>query len=272
METKSINELTDLADFCLAKAFLKYVFGEAEISAFEGRLKPAHSTMFSEGQFPGPFVDYHWPLHISAESLADAFVSSPVVLMGQLSPTPSVLEVAVAKLIAHRIATLVDRFVAREIVAVGTFVATGVEGPIGAGQWRRQDLVIDLENSALCEVRNHRPVAVWTGVWLQEVIQPVQTLSVLQPPSEEPGKARKQIQTTAKSRAECIVWLKSLMANSTASPLTNEELWAEAKAKWGSTLSKREFDRCRADVLRDLNDDQRYLWARPGPKPRSPRF
>jgi hypothetical protein len=261
----------------LAAAFRKHVLEDAEIAAIGRRLseiRQRNSSVFLEGQFPGPYVDFHWPLQISAESIAYAFVSSPLVLLDQPLPNPSELETVASQLLADRIAAFIRRLTRGEFIAVGTFAATGVEGPVGPGQWRRADLAIDVKNSAICEMRNHRPVPVWTGVWLQLFDRGVPNDQPVLPRAvaEQPMKARKQIQTKTKSRSECIDWLTSIMSDPATSLMTNDQLWAAARAKWPNKLSKREFDKCRALALGSLSEEQRWLWARPGPKRKSSQF
>jgi hypothetical protein len=278
MQSEADKRKPELLDgLTLAAAFRKHVIEDDEVAAIGHQFAEMHrrrSPVFLDGNFPGPIVEYHWPLHISAESIAYAFVSSPSVSLDEYSRPPSELEIAASELLSARIGTLTDHLAHEEIVAVGTFAATGVDGPIGAGQWLRKDLSIDVENSAVCELRNYRHVPIWTGVRLRlpDRHPPSDQTVSLQHPPNQPTKARKQIQTKSKSRAECADWLASLMSDPTRSPLTNDELWAEASSRWPNRLSKREFDRCRAIALGALSEEQRYLWARPGPKPRSSQF
>lgn len=90
--------------------------------------------------------------------------------------------------------------------------------------------------------------------------------SVEESEADRPTKARKQIQTKDKSRRQCVDWLFAMMSDPTIEPMTNEQLWNEAKPKWPESLSKREFTRCRARALDLLSEEQRYLWERPGPR------
>ncbi|MCK1417632.1 hypothetical protein IVB55_32770 [Bradyrhizobium sp. CW4] len=261
----------DLGGLPLAEAFHRHVIQDDEIAEIGRRImqvQRGNSDVFLEGQFPGAFVNFHWPLHISAADIAYAFVSSPVTFLDRPLPTPSELESAASKLIADRFAALVNYLAQGQLIAVGTFNATGVEGPIGTGQWRRADLVIDVKNSAICEMKDHRPVALWTGVCLQLHDQHPsnEQFVVSLPNAEEPTRARKQIQTKENSRRQCVDWLGAMMSDPSVSPLTNTQLWRDAKSKWPKTLSKREFDRCRATVLSSLSEKQRYLWGRPGPR------
>lgn len=255
----------------IAEAFRKHVFGDEEVAELGRKAsesQPGHSAVFLEGRFPGPPFGFHWSLHATAESIASAFVSLPVIFLGQPLLSPSDQEIAVSSKLADRIGSFKTLLLRGDLIAVGTVAASGLEAPIGRGQWSRPDLLLDVENSAVCEMRDHRPVAVWTGVWLRVPEQPV----VIPQPSmgesktDELTKGRKQIQTKEKSRRQCVDWLIAMMSDPTIESMTNHQLWNEAKAKWPETLSKREFARCRAHALGSVSDEQRYLWERPGPR------
>jgi hypothetical protein len=272
MQTEAVNDqVRYLNGLSLAEAFRKFVIEDSEVAAVGRRLSEAsrgNSAVFSDGQFPGPFVDFHWPLHSTPESIAWAFVYSPIMFMDEPLPSASDLEKAVSKLLSDRIAVLKDYLARGKIIAIGTFAATGVEGPIGHGQWMRKNLSIDISNSDVCELRDHRSVAIWTGVSLQSPDESrlQAEVAIAQASGNEPTKSRKQIQTKENCRRECLDWLKTIMSDPKVRPLTNEELWKEAVSKWPEKLSKRDFDRCRAAALSGLSDEQRYLWGRPGPK------
>ncbi len=271
MKHVAVDRLTGLT---LAQAFRAVVLEDGEVLELGRCLmeaRPSRSTIFVEGQFPGPMVDFHWPLHASAETIAWGFVNRLIFNLSEPLPEPSELESQAAKILANRMQELVNVLSSGEIVGIGTFSMTGIEAPIGGGQWRRQDLAIDVKNSGLCECREHRQVALWTGVHLQ-LAESAKQPGFLQPLPQVPKSARTQIQTKNNCRIECVAWLLSMMSNPAVVPLTNDELWAEARQKWPDKLSEREFHKCRADALAKLSEEQRYLWSRPGPKRKSPRF
>ncbi|TFV69299.1 hypothetical protein E4K64_33540 [Bradyrhizobium frederickii] len=259
--SNSLNGLT------VAEAFRKHVLEDEEVADLGRKVSRTNSAVFSEGQFPGSFVDFHWPLHATAETIAHAFVRQPIVFLGDPLPSPSDQEIAASRRLAERIVSFTSLLVRCDLIAIGTAAATGLEAPIGRGQWTRSDLLIDVQNSAVCEMRNHRPVPVWTGVWLQlpdqQAVISERAVAELSP---EPTRARKQIQTKEKSRRECLDWLSAMMSDRTIEPMSNDQLWSEAETKWPGTLSAREFVRCRANALSSLSEEQRYLWERPGPR------
>jgi hypothetical protein len=257
----------------LGEAFRKYVVADCEIVGLGRRLTDLHPSVFLEGQAPGPMVDFHWQLGLTAKGLAYRFVDSPMKIMGARQPVASPLEVAASEILADRIAGLVDFFARGDAVAIGTFAATGVEVAISAGQWRRKDLLVDVENSSLCELRNHNRNVLWTGVMIRdpEARMPHET-GVAKSVAEQLPKP-KQTQTKANARDECAAWLKSLFSDPSVLPRTNTVLCEEAKRRWSNKLSKREFDRCRANALGSIeNQELRRRWEGPGPKPKSPQF
>ncbi|UWU69456.1 hypothetical protein [Bradyrhizobium sp. NC92] len=270
--TKAL-EVNCFDGLAIGDAFRGHVLEDEEVAELGRKAlekRPVNAEVFSEGRFPGPPFGFHWSLHLTAQSIASAFVSLPVIFIGQPLPSPSDEEIAVSRKLAERIGSFKTLLVRGELIAVGTAAATGLEAPIGRGQWSRPDLLLDVENSAVCEMRDHRPVAVWTGVWLQVPEEPVviPQPSVGESEAAKPTKARKQIQTKDKSRRQCVDWLFAMMSDPTIEPMTNEQLWNEAIPKWPESLSKREFTRCRARALDRLSEEQRYLWERPGPRRR----
>jgi hypothetical protein len=257
----------------LADVFRRYVVGDCEVRAMSGRIMeicPRNGLIFLDGRFPGTENKFHWRLNSTSAEIALGFVTSR---LGLPRSEPSAVENEISRVLAARIWALVDRLACGHIVAVGTFAASGVEGAIGRGQWRRENNWLDVCNSDLCELEEGRHVARWTGVQLRSpVARPLQSkANAPEPAAEEPTNARKQIQTKDKSRRQFADWLYSTMADPTVLPRSNKELRAEAKLKWAD-LSGRQIDKCRADVLARLDENQRYQWARPGPKAKSRQF
>jgi len=255
----------------LADAFRDYVVRDCEIRSMSGRIMelcPRNGLIFLDGRFPSIENCFHWPLKITSAEIASAFVNSRLDLPGS---EPSVVENAASCVLAARVWALTDRLAWGHIAAFGTFADNGTEGPIGLGQWRRQNIWLDVRNSDLCELRDGRYVAIWTGVHLRLPNRHVPQ-SVVRHLLAEPTKARKQIQTKDNCRRQCTDWLYSIMVDPTFIPRSNEGLWAKATSKWPDKLSRREFNKCRADVLATLDENQRYRWERPGPKPKSLRF
>ena len=269
MAVSDLDEAYSLNGLTLASAFMQQVLQHPDVTAISERLlqiKPHYASIFSEGHAPGPTVNFNWKLDPSVQELAYDFGRQIIFFLDEPSPQPDALEVAVANAIVERIAHLVDYLARGKLVAVGTFTTTGIESNLGIGQWKRKDLVLDVENSAVCENRTYPPGALWTGVWLQVP----SSLGTETPPisgTVDPDRSsRPQIRTINKSRNECVEWMTSLISDPTVLPVGNDKIVEMAKAKWPGKISQRQLRDCRNEALARVNDDRRMLWTRPGPK------
>jgi len=268
------NAANYLNGLSLTEAFRRYVIGDPEVVALAKRVlktDPGESAVFLEGQAPGPFVDFHWSLDATSSAIAFRFVASPLVIIGDPLPTPSEAISAVSEVLADRIGALRDVLAGGKVVAFGTAMQTGIEGPIGPLQWIRSGISIDVSRGDLCDGQDHRAVPKWTGLSLR---LPDASLSPNQsqngpPPKivEVPRKAKAQIPTKEKCRVDCVAWLKGMMSNPDIVPRSIDDLWAEAQLKWPNKLSKRAFLKARDDAIANK---QAWAWKAPGPKPKSP--
>jgi hypothetical protein len=258
----------------LSEAFRRYVINDPEVVALAKRLLKTdarHSTVFLEGQAPGYFVDFHWPLESTASAVAYRFVDSPVVFMDDPIPTPSASIAAVSEALADRMAGLRGLLASGRIVAVGAFAQTGIEVPIGRFQWRRSGMSIDVSNGDLCEGHDYRAVAKWTGLGLclpetrlpANQPQAVITAKVVEPPR----KAKMQIVTKEKCRLDCIAWLEHMMSDPEVIPRSRDDLWTEAQSKWPNKLSQRDFLKARDAAIASK---EAWNWKAPGRRPKSP--
>jgi hypothetical protein len=249
----------------LADAFCRYVIDDSEVRALSRQIMdvcPRNGMMSVNGHFPGNRDRFHWPLNITSTEIALGFVSSRLE-----SPQsgPSDVEDAASRALAARIWALTDRLAWGHIVAFGTHAATGVEGPIASGQWRRHDLSIDVKNSALCETCDCRPVALWTGIVLRPGCENSQhrvKFSSLQQATSKPGPEESIPRQTVRAESECVTWLESIVG---ASPgirtSTNANLMGEAEVKWGDRLGERAFQRALAEAIRRK---QAWVWKKGG--------
>jgi hypothetical protein len=268
------NAASYLNGLSLAEAFRRYVIEDPEVSALAKcvlKIGASHSPVFLEGQAPGPFVDFHWSLDATSSAIAFRFVASPLVIIGDPLPTPSEAISAVSEVLADRIGALRDVLAGGKVVAFGTAMQTGIEGPIGRLQWIRSGISIDVSRGDLCDGQDHRAVPKWTGLSLR---LPDASLSPNQsqngPPLkivEVPRKAKAQIPTKEKCRVDCVAWLETMMSNPEIVPRSIDDLWAEAQLKWPNKLSKRAFLKARDDAIANK---QAWAWKAPGPKPKSP--
>ncbi|ARP98243.1 hypothetical protein [Pseudorhodoplanes sinuspersici] len=157
-----------IAGLTLAEAFRKCVLEDPEVVACGERVTSAGTdrAVFQEGQYPGPFVDFKWPLDQSAEDLGFEFVRQIVFWAGEPSPKPTVSMVAAANALADRWAALRRLLSSGSIIAHGTFSSTGVEQPISPRQWSRSSMSFDVKNSDLFEGASRNVEPRWTGIFL----------------------------------------------------------------------------------------------------------
>jgi len=258
----------------LTEAFRRYVINDPEVVALGRRLlknDARHSAVFLEGQVPGFFVEFHWPLDTTASAIAFRFIDSPLMMLGKPLPTPSAAISAVSQVLADRIAGLKDILVCGQIVAFGAFAQTGIEGPIGRLQWIRSGISMDVSNGDLCEGEDYRAVPKWTGLSLRLPEAPPPTY---QPQNvsasrvlEAASKAKAQIQTKEKCRLECVAWLEEIMSDTEIVPRSRDDLWDEAQRKWPKKLSERAFLKAREDAI---TKTEALAWKAPGRRPKSP--
>jgi hypothetical protein len=263
------NAADHLNGLPLTEAFRRYVIGDPEVIVLAKHVLKAHpgeAAVFQEGKAPGPIIDFHWPLHSAASAIAYQFVATHLFIDGDQLPRPSASISAVSEVLADRIAGLRDILVGGRIVAFGAFAQTGVEGPIGRLQWLRKGISIDVSNGDLCEGDDYRAVAKWTGLSLWLPKAPLPTNQPQNVMTEQPRKAREQIQNKEKPLKECIVWLEIMMSDPEIVPRSIDDLWAEARSKWPKKFTKRAFLKAREYVIIKT---EASAWKVPGPKPKS---
>jgi hypothetical protein len=219
--------------------------------------------VFRDGQAPGPFTDFHWPLDSEASAIAFQFVASPIKFLDDPIATASPAVLAVSEALADRIARLRDLLANGEIVAFGTFVQSGLEIPIGRLQWTRSGISIDVSKGDLCDGQDYRAVPKWTGLSLQLPNVPLPSIA---PSSQTSKKSRGQIQSKEKPLKECFAWLEKMMSNADISPRTREDLWAEAQLKWPKKFGERAFRKNREFAIIKT---EAWAWKAPGRKPKS---
>ncbi|EGP09596.1 hypothetical protein CSIRO_0754 [Bradyrhizobiaceae bacterium SG-6C] len=159
------NRLNGLS---LAEAFRRFVLDDPEVVALGERVmrNEGHERVFREGQAPGFFADFHWPLDASADDLAASLCQAPA--FGPETPLrkPSIQVLAAAKALANRWSALRRSLVRGDVEALGTFAQTGVSAKISRTQWTRDGLLVHVRNSDLCEADEGKPITRWTGITL----------------------------------------------------------------------------------------------------------
>jgi hypothetical protein len=171
--TVSVRQLAGLG---LREAFMRFVLQEPQIAAFGRELiakEGRYSSVFNDGQYPGPFVESLWPLDIDAEALAFDFVRPVVfVVPGPPLPTASVTMRAVAKLIVERMRTLRQALADQILQAEGVFEKTGIFGLINPHQWTRRGMIIDVASGDLLrQIDGGKSVVQWSGIVFKEGTQ-----------------------------------------------------------------------------------------------------
>lgn len=173
---QSADAPSRLSGCSLSAAFKKSVLEDLEVAELAKKIlqrEPTHATIFRDGQFPGPFIDYKWPLDLTASNLAYQFVKPVLIILGEPLPKAPDDIKKVSEVIVDRLGALRAILIEGKIVARGTFVSTGVVGLIDPLQWARQNLWIEVRNGDLFEEEADKPVPRWTGLMLvaRETVQ-----------------------------------------------------------------------------------------------------
>ena len=153
----------------LVEAFRKFVLDDPEVQLLGervGREPLGDSEVFKDGRAPGFGVAYEWDLSSTPDSLAFDFVRVPGIFPGMDHPRPSAAIKAAFTALADRFQTLKFLLVSGDIIATGTFAATGYLTPINRLDWARDGMLVHVRNGDLCEIINNKPVAKWTGIGL----------------------------------------------------------------------------------------------------------
>jgi hypothetical protein len=253
---RSTEELASLHGLSLADLFKKLVLEHPEVVA-AGRAvieqTRKYSAVFEEGQSVGPFVEYTWALDATTDGLAYAFVAPVVHWLGDPLPKPPPVIVDAAAALAARIQLLRRLLTGGRIFAKGMYCQTGITGEIGRLQWARQDTLVDVRNSDLLQAINHKPVTIWTGIWI-EVAEAIRDAAV--------QKARERVESSTAAINECTRWLVDVMNASPGERQgTKDSWWARAANRWPKTLSRRGFDKAWADAVRQ---SKASAWAAAG--------
>jgi hypothetical protein len=195
----------------LVQAFRRLVLEDPEIAALSKPLT-RDVTVFKEGQFPGMFVNYHWPLDLTADQCAYEFVNSPIV-MDYGTPSPSKEQSAVSVALVDRLQAL------RELLSSGKVLARGTSGRTDSAviipplEWSRSNVSIDVRNGDFCEKENHKPKIRWSSIFLEaphqqdpprrdmlKAARPAKIKSASVPPEANANAAAKLTPTEARIR------------------------------------------------------------------------
>lgn len=248
----------------IAAAIKRYVIDDPEVIQLSKCAVDNSSVglMLSEAQAPGPNSDHHWPMNATAESLAFGFVDSCLRIIGGYTTDPPAAIVALSSVLADRIGALRELLAAGVVQADGTSEQSGLESPIGRGQWNR-DISIDVQNSDLCDGRGYQAVPKYTGVVLRRPQSiPAQSHSAYSMPLKAIGKEELRTKTTEKSKSACVETFCELMR---ASPQkrthSKAALQKLARERWPGTLTDNAIDEARKDAI---NITKAFAWRYAG--------
>jgi hypothetical protein len=163
----------------LADTFRKFVLEDPEVGALNALLRDP--SALNNGVWPGPSGGLHWPLNITSDALAFAYVDSFFTDTGRPLPTPSLEHREIAAALVDRLSALRDILASGLVTAKGTFSQTGEIVLIDSLQWKRDGIFVHALNGDLCAEQKHTHVPIWTGVSFLDGrvnkarIRPVQT-------------------------------------------------------------------------------------------------
>jgi hypothetical protein len=232
-----------LHDQSLADVFMSFVVRDPEVSVL-GELVVAqrgHPAIFAEGMAPGPIVDYHWAIYKNGEELASDFVRRAIFILEDPIPQPSAAIIAVAEVLAVRIAALRTLLASGRMNALGTHWSTGTLGPIHRMQWLRANQAIEVQNGDLCEYQNPKYIPMWTGIVLERGINETGRPGVFDELLQQYERKDRGRQTV-RAEGHCKTWLAQIMRSHPQGRLKPKAaLFLEAEQKW--SISRRAFER-----------------------------
>lgn len=121
-------------------------------------------SSLKKGMRPGPSIAYHWPLNITAEMLAYAYVDSFFHDLEKPFPTASTEQRDISIALADRLSALGNLLATGRVTAKGTLFQTGDVVSIDSFQWKREGIFIHALNGDLCTEENNKPVPIWSGL------------------------------------------------------------------------------------------------------------
>lgn len=272
----SLDAAAQLSGCSLGKAFRRCVLDDPELIAAAKRIpdRQQYEAIFNDGQFPGPYVEFYWSLDMPAADMAFQFVREVALYSGLPELPPSIQHVA--NILTDRLQGLRERLTKGELVARGTFSATGEVQYVEPLQWERPRMWIEIRGSDLVEEQGDKKVALWTGLTLFDSKQiavgmAAHTSAYHTKPAAygeiRPTTARATRKSTANAlgrktaRKECTSWLEELMR---ASPNEKKEiksaLFKKTQEKWPG-ISERIFNSAWADAV---DNTDAMAWTAPG--------
>lgn len=257
---------TRLAGLTLAEAFRECVLEDPEVVS-RGKRAPElsyDSAVLRDGKYPGVTVSYRWPLDLETKNLAFHLLHRGVYFSHSEIKQPSSDLLKALDVFSSRFQKLRDLLSRGDLVARGTFAATGIEQDISAAQWRRSEMQIDVRNSDLFDKAGYKADPTWTGIVVRAAAAAGPTV-LLATEAGRPSDRRKSVslvKTRASSQTECTRWLEAEMRRQPLQRVGTKGCWWEqARKRWPNSLSHNAFNHAWATAIRNANA---HAWAASG--------
>jgi hypothetical protein len=287
----------------IVEAFRRFVLNDPEVKALATVALPRAlnwAPFFDKGQSINSLSD-DWPVDLDRWWFAKPVHPNPAKqsLFEDTRSTDSLELVMAVEAVKHRYRSLIT------LLQMGTMSARGIPGRSGLPEqilrsvWSHEGFHLRVSTGDVLQDndqsvgRYDRLVKTWAGVVLckpNELSERTESGSKLfhvnttgpdvLPPNTRSavevsaGLTKKRIETVTTSLRECQGWLTQLMRNSPViRTATIDELWDQARRRWPNTLSRRGFEKARADAIKETGAVQ---WtaagrSRKSSRPKSPR-
>jgi hypothetical protein len=187
-----------------SEAFHRFVLNDPDVTALATPLieiNRSYECIFREGQFPGPYIEFAWPLDITAEDLAFEFVRPAVFFSNVPLPEASIEVKRLCVPLVERLVAIRNLLRSGKVIARGTYVRTGEIKEVHRLQWSRRELQIDVQNSDLIETENYKSAVSWSGLILE-----ASTPAAANPPTPAETKAAsKGVNTTHRASIKAAI-------------------------------------------------------------------
>jgi hypothetical protein len=199
----------------LAQAFEIFVLKDPDVTSSASSVLQhdrAHESVFREGQYPGPYVEYVWPLDVAGSDLAFQFVRSGAFCTTAATPVVPRVILDISEILAARIREFRELLTSGRVIAHGTFAKAGSTSEVDRLQWARRKLLIDVKNSDLVEIGSDSPIVKWTGLTLH--------LPTTTKPEEQEVAAKPNSSKLTAHRASIIAAIDSIWPQGISAGLT----------------------------------------------------
>jgi hypothetical protein len=159
---RSPTAINHLSGMGLVDVFRMFVLEDPEIVALNALLRDPSSL--KTGMRPGPSHAFHWPLNMTAETLAFAYVDSFFHDLEKPGPTASKEQCDISVALVDRISALRDLLATGRVTAKGTLYQTGEIVLIDSFLWKREGIFVHALNGDFCSEENNKPIPIWSGL------------------------------------------------------------------------------------------------------------